>query len=618
MARIIPALSSVIGRMTSGERRFARRLESHLEDDWLCWYDVPVGPRSMHPDFLLLHPRRGLLVVEVKDWRLETIRSIDKLSTTLLLESREKREANPLEQARQYAFGVCRLFESDPLLIREAGTTYQGRLAFPWGYGVALTNISRKSFDATDIGQVLPPDRVICQDEMVESVEPEALQKRLWGMFGAAFPCLLTLPQIDRVRWHLFPEIRVTQGVFDLKTADEPTAGSVPDIVRVMDLQQEQLARSIGEGHRVIHGVAGSGKTMILGYRAQYLAQVLAKPILVLCYNAALAARLQHMMTQRGLSQKVAVRSFHGWCGDQLRLYHISRPDGEGQEYFARLVEAVIRGVDRGMIPRAQYGAVLIDEAHDFEAEWLKLVAQMVDTETNALLVLYDDAQSINRPRSRLGFSFSDVGIQARGRTTVLKLNYRNTAEVMGVACDFARQFLSAKEADDDGVPLIVPETAGRSGGVPALRYLPSEQRELEFIASQAREFNGRGVRWGDMAVLFRMNKQGARIEAALAQAGIPVQLFGPAGSRRQLSFDSDTVKLLTYHSSKGLEFPVVFIPFLEAMPYMRDDVAAEAKLLYVAMTRAIERLVLTHHGDSQFVSQLRGAVSRRTYDEAR
>ena len=45
---------------------------------------------------------------------------------------------------------------------------------------------------------------------------------------------------------------------------------TVPDIVRVMDLQQEQLARSMGEGHRVIHGVAGSGKTMILGYRAQH------------------------------------------------------------------------------------------------------------------------------------------------------------------------------------------------------------------------------------------------------------------------------------------------------------------------------------------------------------
>lgn len=116
MAKLIPALPSVTGKMTPGERRLARRLESHLEDDYLCWYDVPVGARSLHPDFLVLHPRRGLLVVEVKDWKLESIRSIDKLSVTLVADGREKRESNPLEQARQYAFGVCRLFESAPTL----------------------------------------------------------------------------------------------------------------------------------------------------------------------------------------------------------------------------------------------------------------------------------------------------------------------------------------------------------------------------------------------------------------------------------------------------------------------------------------------------------------------
>jgi prolyl-tRNA editing enzyme YbaK/EbsC (Cys-tRNA(Pro) deacylase) len=53
-----------------------------------------------------------------------------------------------------------------------------------------------------------------------------------------------------------------------------------------MDLKQEQLARSMGEGHRIIHGVAGSGKTMILGYRINYLAQALQKPILVLTSGA--------------------------------------------------------------------------------------------------------------------------------------------------------------------------------------------------------------------------------------------------------------------------------------------------------------------------------------------
>ena len=262
--------------MTSGERRFARRLESHLEDDYICWYDVPVGSLHQHPDFLVFHPRRGLLVLEVKDWKLESIQSIDRIRVTLQVDGRAVRTASPMEQARQYAHRIKQLLESDAALVGEPGSSYEGKLIFPWGYGVVLANISRKAFAGTDLGNVIPPERLICQDEMVESVDAEAFQQRLWGMFGVTFRCLLTLPQVDRVRWHLFPEIRVSQGTFDLGSPAAPKVETVPDIVRVMDLQQEQLARSMGEGHRVIHGVAGSGKTMILGYRAQYLAQATA------------------------------------------------------------------------------------------------------------------------------------------------------------------------------------------------------------------------------------------------------------------------------------------------------------------------------------------------------
>jgi hypothetical protein len=66
-----------------GERRFAERLKSLLEDDYFCWYDVPIGPRHQDPDFLILHPARGILVLEVKDWRLETIRDANPTSFTI-------------------------------------------------------------------------------------------------------------------------------------------------------------------------------------------------------------------------------------------------------------------------------------------------------------------------------------------------------------------------------------------------------------------------------------------------------------------------------------------------------------------------------------------------------
>jgi hypothetical protein len=95
---------------------------------------------------------------------------------------------------------------------------------------------------------------------------------------------VLTQPQVDLIRAILSPELRISIGqgaLFDGKAAGVDDPMTVTDLVRVLDLQQEQLARSFGEGHRVIHGVAGSGKTMILGFRCLHLAKTLGKPILV-------------------------------------------------------------------------------------------------------------------------------------------------------------------------------------------------------------------------------------------------------------------------------------------------------------------------------------------------
>lgn len=199
----------------------------------------------------------------------------------------------------------------------------------------------------------MEPHLVICQDEMLETVDPEAFQERLWHMFPHAFGGALSLPQLDRVRWNLFPEVRVaTQGaLFD----DTDPEAELPDVMQVMDFQQEQLARSLGDGHRVIHGVAGSGKTMILGYRAEYLAKAqtpTSKPILVLCFNEPLAVKLQALFAAKKLNDRVHARHFHKWCIDQLKAYGQSVPP-QGRNFADQLVEYVIRAVDRKQTRRA-------------------------------------------------------------------------------------------------------------------------------------------------------------------------------------------------------------------------------------------------------------------------
>jgi len=591
--------------MQAGEKRFARRLEVLLEDDYLCWYELPVGKRQRYSDFILLHPQRGLLLLEVKDWKLETIKRIDKVSVTLLTNQGLKNTANPIEQVRQCAYQLIGRLEKDPQLTRHM-EQFQGKLAFPYGFGVALTSINRNQFEAHGLGDVLPEHQVICRDEMTDTTEAESFQKRLWDMFNVGFTCHMSLPQIDRVRWHLFPEVRINGGQTSLlDSGDNNDTGDslVPDLIKVMDMQQEQLARSLGEGHRVIHGVAGSGKTLILGYRCLVLAKLLHKPILVLCYNITLAARLRSLIQEKELSDRVNVYHFHDWCGELLKRYHIKRPE-TGSGYIERLVAAVVNAVENGWIPRGQYGALMVDEGHDFEADWIRLIVQMVDPATNSVLLLYDDAQSIYK-KTALDFSLSSVGIHARGRTTILRINYRNTDEILDYAYRFAKHYLAPADSDEDHIPLIEPHSAGRHGPKPYLKHLASFDEEVRYLAHTLKRLNENGMQWLDMCITYRSHWMGELLQAAFEEASIPTQWLASSVDKKSFRPSDDSVKLMTMHSSKGLEFPLVAVAGLGYLPGDTHDLAAEAKLLYVAMTRSTDKLLLTCHQSSEFVRLL-------------
>jgi hypothetical protein len=357
MATLIPSLGSA--RFDSrGELRLAERLKDFLEENAYIWHNLPMGPRGRHPDFVIVHPGKGLLVLEVKDWRLDTIASANKSEVELVTTSGAVRTTSPFEQARGYMFDVMKLIQSDGMLLHPPGHAYQGKSIVPFGYGVVFTNITRKQFAQTDLREVFPEDRCVFKDEMSESVDAEVFRTRLWKMVPPPLGSSLTLPEFDRLRGLLFPEIRIRQIALPL----EPKSGSQEDrILAVMDLHQEQVARSLGEGHRIIRGVAGSGKTLILAFRAEHLARAASKPVLILCYANGIAGRLEDAMQERGVEDRVQVRTFHSWCYQMLRTYCIPLPsEAEYPDYNERLA-ACVRTVDAetmlGHIPGGQYDA---------------------------------------------------------------------------------------------------------------------------------------------------------------------------------------------------------------------------------------------------------------------
>jgi superfamily I DNA/RNA helicase len=490
---------------------------------------------------------------------------------------------------------------------------FRGKLLFPYGWGVAFSRMTRDEVAGTNFAEVFPEHQMLLRDDLAETVDPGDFHSRLWGMFTVSYPHTLTLPQRDRIRWHLFPELRVQQqGALDLADAEGP-APALPDLLQVMDLQQEQIARTLGEGHRVIHGAAGSGKTMILIFRAQYLAAAARpeQPVLVLCFNRTLADRIDAQLRHRGVDERVQVRTFHSWCRDVLDSYQLHIPQvADADARYRVMVETVERALQTGFVPGGQYTALLVDEAHDFEDAWLRMAVRLVNPATNSLLVLYDDAQSIYQKKRRK-FNFASVGIEARGRTSILKMNYRNTAEVLALAVHCAQSLLegAGESRDDDEIPLVRPASAGRRGALPVLLEGRDEREEAELIAERIVAAHAAGMPLGDIAVLCRAKYLMKPIEQALGRLRLPVQSMNAQAFRR-FDWRQQSVRLMTMHSAKGLEFPLVFVAGLQALPMKDESFQDAARLLYVAMTRATHELVLATHHSSPIVARVKASLA--------
>lgn len=612
MAIFPQGLTRIDKRCNTGERRVLHQLKRCLEDDYIVWHDIPIGPKARQPDFVILSPRWGVLLLEVKDWKRQTLITANLDQVELQTPHGRVTDGSPMRQVRDYTTELVNLMQADPQLVHADGP-FQGKLLFPYGWGVVFSGITKEAA-GEDFHEVFPEFKTLLRDDLEEDVDPGDFQMRLWGMFTVNYPYTLTLPQRDRIRWHLFPEIRMQPAQPSLLPVDETgsSAGDLPDLLQVMDLQQEQIARTLGAGHRVIHGPAGSGKTMILIYRAQQLAAAAqpGKPILILCYNRSLAGRIEAVLRERGVDERVQVRTFHAWCQDMVDTYQVNVPGVKtrNNDYYAALVGAVERALETGLVPSGQYLALLVDEAHDFEESWLRLCTQLVDPLTRSLLVMYDDAQSIYQKKRRSRFTFAGVGIEAQGRRTqVLKLNYRNTREVLNLAVRCADALLRSEDETSD-TATVTPTSAGRSGPPPVLVRARSPLEEAELIAQRIVGLLAEGVAPDEVVVLCRTRQLMAPIERALRAARVPMQSMNEEGFRR-FNWRKPAVRLITLHSAKGLEFAHVFVVGLQALPYKGESLEEEVRLLYVGMTRATQTLTLSASGRSVMVDRVASAL---------
>ena len=248
------------------------------------------------------------------------------------------------------------------------------------------------------------------------------------------------------------------------------------------------------------------------------------------------------------------------------------------------------------------YSHIIVDEAQDLSDNAYKLLRTMAGAEhANDLFIVGDAHQRIYKNRA----SLSKCGINVRGRSSILKINYRTTEEIRKGALAILQNisFDDLDEATDVGDRC----QSLTHGNMPQVQEFKTSEDEIEFIVKEIKRLAINGVTLSDICVVTRTNRLLDNYEQLITDNGISCRKI----SRKESDDRSrGGVRLATMHRVKGLEFQYVFVVAandkivpLQSAIQMSDSAAQEESitsekcLLYVAMTRAQKAVYITGYG---------------------
>jgi superfamily I DNA/RNA helicase len=238
----------------------------------------------------------------------------------------------------------------------------------------------------------------------------------------------------------------------------------------------------------------------------------------------------------------------------------------------------------------------VVDEAQDISIAQLRFLAATGAGRANRLFFAGDLGQRIFQQP----FSWSAAGVEVRGRSKTLKINYRTSHQIRSQA----DRLLEPEISDVDGNPENRRGTVSLfNGPPPEIRSLPPTEEEVEEIGGWLKNLSNHGIQPHEIAPFVRSAAQLDRPTAAARAAGLKCAILD-----EHIAIVPGQVSVSTMHLAKGLEFRAVavmacddeVIPLQERIENVTDDsdledvYNTERQLLYVACTRARDHLLVT------------------------
>ena len=265
-----------------------------------------------------------------------------------------------------------------------------------------------------------------------------------------------------------------------------------------------------------------------------------------------------------------------------------------------RVPRAVASNRLRKVLPfgGCDYRAIVVDEAQDLGAPEYRLFAHLTgntfDTPRPDSLCFTGDGHQRIYGRAA---SLRDCGINVKGRSAHLTMCYRSPRKIR----EYAEKLLKdiSVENIDKEADSLKKSTSLEEGFAPEIKLKANESDKIKLMEQQLRKWIENGVKPQDCVILARRNKIAEEIQAKLARKGLNIEVITKTNGK----LDTETIKVMTMHRTKGLQFVNVIVDVTE-WPYLdgseTDEEAQKATLqkekclLYMSIMRALKNVLIT------------------------
>lgn len=560
--------------LTAGEQQVFQMFNQSLTPDWEIYIQPHLN--GLRPDFVLLNPKVGIAVFEVKDWNLNAMRYFTKLDEwghpTLWAEKDGKefclQSENPVTKVNLYKKEIFDLY--CPRIQSERGwATITAGVIFPFAR-------------AEQVKGLLSPFLKTKQGDDHAKYQPvTGFSEISTGNMELVFP--------EASRSHSF--LMSENLAKDLRGwLVEPDFSSTQRAPLTLDRNQRSLAETRTEsGYRRIKGPAGSGKSLVLAARAARLANE-GKSVLVATFNITLWHYLRDLIV-RDLNAPKRIRNvrfthFHLWCK------HVCYEAGWEQRYDALWAngredvlntELPLLAAEGVMQPgTSRYDAILVDEGQDYRPLWWDVLRKACKPSGEMLLVADATQDIYGTAKAWTDDVMKGAGFPG-GRWAQLSVSYRLPPDALNLARSFAEMFLP-----EDVVDLPQPEQGSLDLYPCHLRWVQCSPENAKVVCSDEilalmHQTGKNGLANADITMLTGNMASGAEVVSRLNEYNIrAVDTFGSDHRRRKMGFymGDAKIKATTLHSFKGWESRLLVVYVTEAAN------AQSLALVYAGLTR--------------------------------